>query len=254
MFGGGECTFNCKYICLFTCYTSDHKGRSTYKGVATKFLQRASVDCLFADWQYCLIVFITWFFYFHFCFFVSSSKYFFIRMHMFYYDLSCLVLAGDRQLWSCYGSAFLDQLEVNEGCFLRMNWEGDWLQAAKIAFTTHKIFWKENKITLAADGMCKGLCTSVAELKPCADPATATCNLIFPGSLLPFSMWMAESSPAGWALLSLLPFHVREQPPICLGVILNFPGQGPGQSDVILKLTLLWWGRWNIDQHKCYPS
>lgn len=120
-----------------------------------------------------------------------------------------------------------------------MDWEEDWLQAAKIAFTAHKTFWKENKITLAADGMCKGLCTSVAEPRPCADPATATCNLIFPGRLLPFSKWMAESSPAGWALLSLLLPHIREQPPTCLGVILSFPGQCSGQSDVILKLTAL---------------
>lgn len=50
---------------------------------------------------------------------------------MFYY-LSCLVLAGDRQLWSSRGSTFLDWLEINEGCLLPvrnnllgMGWEGD---------------------------------------------------------------------------------------------------------------------------------
>jgi len=51
---------------------------------------------------------------------------------MFYCDLSCLVLAADRQLWKSYGSALLDQLEANEGCllpvenyFLRVVWEGN---------------------------------------------------------------------------------------------------------------------------------
>lgn len=122
---------------------------------------------------------------------------------MFFYQDACVLLwsfllsAGRWQLWSC-GSAFLDQLEANEGSFLRMDWEGDWLQAPKIIFTVRETFWKEKKITLAANGMCKGLCTSIAELRLCADPATATCNLIFPGSLLPFSMWMDGRVISSW--------------------------------------------------------
>lgn len=74
------------------------RSQSTCKGFSTKVFQRASVDCLFADWQYCLIVFIAWFsflFWFNFCFFVPSSKYIFIRMHKFYCGLPSLVLAGD---------------------------------------------------------------------------------------------------------------------------------------------------------------
>lgn len=66
---------------------------------------------------------------------------------MFYCDLSGQVLAGDRQLWSSCGSVLLDQIEVNKGHLLpvqnnllMVGWEGDWLQAAKNAFTAHKIF------------------------------------------------------------------------------------------------------------------
>lgn len=66
---------------------------------------------------------------------------------MLYRDLSCIVLAVERQLWSSCGSALLDQLEVNEGCLLpvqnnllRVGWEEDWLQAAKNAFMAHKTF------------------------------------------------------------------------------------------------------------------
>lgn len=51
---------------------------------------------------------------------------------MFYGDLCCLVIAGDRQVWRRCGSALLDQLETNEECLLpvkgdllRMSWEGN---------------------------------------------------------------------------------------------------------------------------------
>lgn len=67
---------------------------------------------------------------------------------------------------------------------------------------------------LVCKGVCKGLCTSVVKLKPRADPAAATCNLIFPGSFLLFAMWTVESSPAGCALLTLILLLPREQPPI----------------------------------------
>lgn len=108
MLGGRGCTFNCK--CVSFCMLCS-RTQSTNKGFSTK-LQKATVDCLFADWQYCLIVFIAWFsflFSFNFCFFVASSKYFLIRMHILL--SSSLLSAGRWQLWSCYGSAFLDQLE-----------------------------------------------------------------------------------------------------------------------------------------------
>lgn len=62
--------------------------------------------------------------------------------------------------------------------------------------------------------MCKGLCTSAVKLKPCADPAAAACNLIFPGSFLPFAMGTAESCPAACAPLPPTLLHPGEQPSV----------------------------------------